>query len=49
MGLLGFIVALLFILAVGIIAFLIHPVVGVLLVLWLIGVAIFTIKKNRRR
>ena len=31
----------------GIILFLINPIIGVLWVLWLVGVAIFTLKKNK--
>ena len=33
----------------SIIPFLINPILGVLWVAWLIGVAIYTIKKNRGR
>lgn len=31
----------------GIILFLINPIIGVLWVLWLVGVAIFTLKKKK--
>ena len=32
----------------GIILFLINPIIGILWVLWLVGVAIFTVKKKKK-
>lgn len=36
-------------LIVAIILFLINPIFGVLWILWLVGVTIFTLKRNKRR
>lgn len=33
----------------GIILFLINPILGVLWVLWLVGLTIFTLKRDKRR
>ena len=49
MSLMGFVFGFIFVAAFSAIAFLIHPVAGVLLMLWLTGVAIYTIRKNMRR
>ena len=49
MGCLGIIISLIVVALFSIIPFLIHPLLGVVWVIWLIGVAIYTIRKNRRR
>ena len=41
----GLLVTILF----SIIPFLINPILGILWVLWLVGVAIFTLKRNAKR
>ena len=43
-AILGLIPAIIF----GIILFLINPMLGVLWILWLVGVTIFTLKRNKR-
>ena len=50
----GFLLGLIFVLGCVCIAFLINPLIGVALLLWVIGVSIYTIKKikdkkNRRK
>ena len=47
MAFIGFICSLLVVVLFSIIPFLINPILGVVWVLWLVGVAIFTIKRNK--
>ena len=47
MGLIGFIIGAVVVGLFSIIPFLINPILGVVWVLWLVGVAIYTIKRNR--
>ena len=49
MGVLAFFFAFLFVAVASILPFLIHPVLGVAWILWLIGVAIYTVKKINRK
>lgn len=48
MGLLGFMIAMIVVILFSIIPFLIHPLLGVGWMLWLVGVAVYTIRKNKR-
>ena len=49
MRLTEFLIGLVFVIGISIIPFLIHPIIGVAWIIWLICVAVYTVKKNRRR
>lgn len=49
MGCLGIIINLIAVVLFSIIPFLINPLLGVAWVLWLIGVAVYTVRKNLRK
>lgn len=49
MRLTEFLICLLFVIGVIILFFIIHPVLGVALIIWSIFLAVYTVKKNRRR
>ena len=48
MSLLGFIIGMVVVMLFSIIPFLINPILGAVWLLWLVAVAIYTIKKNKR-
>ena len=49
MGCLGVVGSLIAVVLFSIVPFLIHPLLGVLWVLWLIGVAIYTVKRKYKK